>query len=192
MKRPAKIAALGRRLDAIYARLPAIACRGECAVGCSSIVLTDLEAQRLQAATHVKPRTVLLPAPVVDAHGNTRRQRCVYLDVRDRCRAYAVRPLICRVFGLVRMLSCPRGCVPDQWLMDTAFVALAREVAAIGDRPTLLMTTPQGLVDTGDGFHRLIPMRPVAEINADAERTRTLRALHGGRIQAAVTKGPGR
>src|SRR4051812_46284531 len=105
MKRAAKVAALGARLDALYARLPAIVCRGECAVTCGPIVLTEVEARRLQGATHLKPRTVFLPVAIVDAHGDRRHERCIYLDARDRCSAYAVRPFICRVFGLMRMLS---------------------------------------------------------------------------------------
>lgn len=189
MKAAAKLAALAERLDALYARLPAIACRGECAVACGSIVLTKLEGRRLQVATHIKPRTVFLPVAIVDAHGDRRHERCIYLDARDRCRAYAVRPFICRVFGLVRLLSCPRGCVPDAWLRETEFAAIAREVEALGGG-RVLQTTAHGLVDTGQHFSALHPQRPEADIDADAERTRSLRALHGGRIVFAGKTNP--
>lgn len=189
MKPAAKLAALGQQLEALYARLPAITCRGDCAVACGPIVLTDLEARRLQAATHIKPRTVFLPMAVVDAHGDRRHERCIYLDARDRCRAYAVRPFICRAFGLLRLLSCPRGCMPDVWLRDTDFAALAREIEALGGG-RVLRTTPQGLVDTGDRFSFLHPQRPEADIDEDAERTRSLRALHGGRIVFAGRRHP--
>src|SRR5439155_26671783 len=91
------------QLDALYAQLPTIACQGKCAIACSAIPLTDVEARRLQVVTHKKPRTVPGPA-------GGPRERCVYLTADERCSAYAVRPLICRAWGVVPLLSCMHGC----------------------------------------------------------------------------------
>jgi hypothetical protein len=161
------------KLDAAYAELPTIQCQGKCAVACGPIVLTDLEARRLQLATHVAPRVV---------HEN----RCVYLTQTERCRAYAVRPLICRVWGLVRMLSCMHGCLPDRWLKDEDFLRLAQTIERFaGGR--VLRTGPHGLEDHGESYGRFgRPTKSPAAIEATAERTRSLRALHGGRIILAV------
>jgi uncharacterized protein len=173
-------------LDALYATLPTIACTGRCAIACGPIVLTDLEARRLQLATHRKPRTI--PVTAVDAQGNTMRARCVYLTATDRCGAYAVRPLICRAWGLVKMLSCMHGCVPDRWLSSVELARIGQAIERIGGG-RVLRTVPEGLVADGERtWDMLDPRRSDAAIERDAERTRSLRALHGGRIVAAVDR----
>jgi Fe-S-cluster containining protein len=87
-------------LDAVYARLPTVACRGLCAVACGPIILTPAEATRMKAA-HPERRPL-----------RTEPVRCTYLTKRERCSVYAVRPLICRIFGVVQRMSCMHGCVP--------------------------------------------------------------------------------
>lgn len=161
------------QLDALYARLPSIQCRGLCAMACGPIPLTDLEARRLQQTTHQPPRTV---------HDT----RCVYLQ-NNRCSAYAVRPLICRAYGLLEALSCPHGCVPDRWLTEREFLQLAVAIEQLGGG-RVVRTDPEGLVTLGESFRalaariRLSGQRPDDAIAADAARTRGLRALHGGRV----------
>lgn len=176
-------------LDALYAQLPTIECKGGCAVACGPIPLTDVEARRLQLATHRKPKTIMLTPAVVDASGDTRHERCIYLTDQDRCSAYAVRPLVCRAFGLVKRMSCMRGCLPDRWLTDREFLQLAQAVEAVGGG-RLLMTHPDGLTRHPAGGFLGVDVhggRGDDQVNADAERTRGLRALHGGRIIAAVS-----
>ncbi len=168
------------KLDALYAQLPTIACRGQCQIACSAIVLSDLEARRLHVTTHVKPRTV----PGTGAP-ETPRERCVYLTDRGRCGAYAVRPLICRTWGLVRMLSCHHGCVPDRWLNDLEFVRLAQAIERIGGG-RVLRTSRGGLEHReGETFARIVATRSESQIEAHSERVRSLRALFGGRIMLA-------
>jgi Fe-S-cluster containining protein len=172
-------------LDALYAELPSIACTGRCAIACGPIVLTPLEARRLQVTTHRKPRT--LPMTAVDAAGNPMRQRCVYLH-DDRCTAYAVRPLICRAWGVVKQLSCMHGCVPDRWLTEVELVAVGQAIERLGG--LLVQTAVDGLTRSpGDTWFGLVPRRSLDAIAVDAERTRSLRALHGGRIVAVVDRG---
>lgn len=167
------------RLDALYAELPPIACKGRCGVSCQGgILLTEAEARRLQLATHRKPRTT-------DARG-----RCVYLSAEERCEAHAIRPLICRVWGVVKMLSCMHGCVPAAWLEDRAFLRLAVAVEEVGGR--ILRTHAGGLVQVpGDSFREMAarvaaaPPQDEARLARNADRTLHLRALHGGRIMVA-------
>jgi Fe-S-cluster containining protein len=171
-------------LDALYATLPTIACTGRCAIACGPIILTPLEARRLQVTTHRKPRT--LPVTAVDVAGNTLRQRCVYLH-EDRCTAYAVRPLICRAWGVVKQLSCMHGCVPDRWLTEVELVAVAQAIERVGG--LLVQTDVDGLTRSPvDTWFGLAPQRSLDAIAVDAERTRSLRALHGGRIVAVVDR----
>jgi Fe-S-cluster containining protein len=179
-----KLAALYARLDTLYAQLPPLTCLGRCSVACGPILLTEVEARRLLATTHQSPKTI--PMTGVDVHSNTRRERCVYLTPTDRCGAYAVRPLICRVWGAVKLLSCMHGCAPTRWLHETEFLALAREVEHVGGG-RLLRTGPDGLTHSPhDSFDRFGPVtRTLADIDAIAEHTRSQRALHGGRVVIA-------
>jgi Fe-S-cluster containining protein len=40
---------------------------------------------------------------------------CPYLE-EERCTVYEVRPLICRLWGLVESMPCPWGCKPERYL----------------------------------------------------------------------------
>jgi Fe-S-cluster containining protein len=176
-------------LDALYAELPTVACRGLCAISCGPVPLTDLEARRLQLASHVKPRTVLKMLADGGPHTERPRERCIYLEA-DRCAVYAVRPLLCRVWGVVKSLSCHHGCRPDRWLGDIEFVRIAQAIERLGGG-RLLRTGPDGLFHVpGETFRVLVPQRPEADIEADADRVRSLRALHGGRIISARMERP--
>lgn len=177
-------------LDAIYAQMPSILCTGKCAGACGAIPLTDLEARRLQLAGHQKART--LPMAATDQDGAA-QQRCIYLTPTNRCSVYAARPLICRAYGLVRMLSCPFGCVPDRWLKDLDFLHLAHAIERIGGG-RVLRTGPDGLShEPGESYTRIEAERALGpprfspeQMERNSERTRGLRALHGGRILIAV------
>lgn len=170
-----KLAALVAQLEALYAQVPPVACIGKCAKACRSIPLVAVEARRLQAATHVKPRTV----------GD---DRCVYLTPAGRCSAYAVRPFICRAYGLVSSLTCPFGCTPATWLDSDHFLRLAQAIERLGGR--LLRTTDAGVEEFGDSFLRIENVKTRTEMLDDDARLRGLRALHGGYILAATKNHP--
>jgi Fe-S-cluster containining protein len=168
------------QLEAIYARLPDVQCKGLCGHEvCGPILMTRLEADRMRRAVHEQPRT-------------TSNMTCGYLSDRGRCRVYHIRPLICRVFGLVKRMSCMHGCVPDRWLTDEEFVALAKEVERIGG--ALAISTPDGPLETGQSFLdlRIDPDDMPPELTDRlAELTRGLRALYHGRIVGVTPKGGG-
>jgi len=166
-------------LERLYAQVPRVACTGGCAGACGPIPMSTLEAKRLRVVSHVKPR-------VVDD-----KLTCGYLSPNGRCTVYAIRPLICRIYGALEMLSCPRGCVPERWLTPQESLALNQAVERIGG--------PMGIT-TRDGFEvtpeyswcaRLddaaaVFPRTAAQIAETSAETRSLRALHGGRIQIAI------
>jgi hypothetical protein len=169
-------------LEAIYAQVPAVACQRRCGVSCGPMILTDLEARRLQVMTHTKPRTLPLVTNEADL-------RCIYLapDQR-RCTVHAIRPLICRVWGVLKRLSCPFGCVPDRWLSDVEFVQLAQAVEQIGGG-RVLRTSPEGLGHLpGEAFAQIDVSAALPGHEAEAERVRNLRALFGGRILNAIER----
>lgn len=60
---------------------------------------------------------------------------CSMLDGQRRCRAYAVRPTICRMWGLTERMRCPYGCVPERWLTDAEAFRFIARADSIGGAP---------------------------------------------------------
>lgn len=86
-------------LEAVYAEIPDVGCKGLCRPWCSGVVhATSRERQRVAAVGQ--------PLPVVDAGP------CPNLTDEGGCGVYDVRPLICRLWGAVENMPCPHGCTP--------------------------------------------------------------------------------
>ena len=103
---------------AIYARVPAIDCQRRCARHCGPIVATEVEWSRMEAATGGR------------AWGED--TVCPHLDrASGLCRAHALRPLICRLWGVVETMPCPYGCQPERWLSEEEATALVEELIAL-------------------------------------------------------------
>ena len=119
-RRPADVAAA---LDALYAELPRIECRGSCHDSCGPVGMLRAERRRVAAAGFdVTPTTAL-----------TNNRVCVALTVLKRCAVYPIRPMICRLWGLTRAMTCTYGCVPDGGHLTEVqayeFLALAADIA---------------------------------------------------------------
>jgi Fe-S-cluster containining protein len=161
------------KLEALYARLPTVACKGLCSVAChSSIPLTVLEATRIRKAGRTLPMA---------QHG-----QCRYLTRGQRCGVYDVRPLICRVWGVLKRMSCMHGCIPDRWLSDYEFLDIAQAIERLAG--PLVETTATGQLQMSDQKSLLLidPTVPPDMADHYADVTRNLRALHGGRIQSVM------
>ncbi len=113
-----------REIDAIYASLPTIECRGECWDSCGSIAMTSVEQRRI-ATRHGR----ILPLQA------SFDGLCPALTMLGRCSVYADRPLVCRLFGLVPSMRCNFGCVPDGGLMTErdGYLTIARVAELSGD-----------------------------------------------------------
>jgi hypothetical protein len=159
------------KLEALYATIPRVACRGRCAIARGAVPMTTLEAARARRADPGRR----LPMIREDA-------RCIYLTARERCSVYAVRPLVCRVWGAVQRMSCMHGCVPDRWLTDRESLALMQAVERVGGAMVLPTLGPLAPHDSFLDFRPESQWLPDAVIEQMAARTRGLRALHGGRI----------
>jgi hypothetical protein len=108
----------------LYARLPSIDCQRHCSSACGPIVATEVEWERMQSVTGG------------GAWGDD--AVCPHLD-RDarRCREHPLRPLICRLWGVVETMPCPWGCAPERWLTaEEADVLVAEAIALADDRLT--------------------------------------------------------
>jgi Fe-S-cluster containining protein len=159
------------KLEALYARLPKVQCRGLCYVACGPVPMTRLEANRMRKADSGHRLPMIREEATLT---------CVYLSQNKRCTVYDVRPLMCRVWGVVKSLSCMHGCIPDRWLSPGEFLRIAKELERIGGE--LVVSTTEGLKSYEDSFSRLEQTISDEEIEEYAEKTRSLRALHGGRI----------
>lgn len=102
-----------RDLDALYAELPTIECQGYCASSCGPIQMTEPEWKRIRLRLGFTPQAISTTCPML---------------VRDRCSVYPLRPLICRLWGIVERMPCPWGCEPEPRHLTTreSYLLLAR------------------------------------------------------------------
>ncbi|WP_329271761.1 YkgJ family cysteine cluster protein [Streptomyces sp. NBC_01451] len=103
-------------LDALYESLPRLECQRKCGSACGPVPLSPLERNRIRASgvRWVDGRVITLS--VGQRVGTT----CTALDQEKmQCRAYEVRPMVCRIWGLVEELACPWGCMPEGGYLDT-------------------------------------------------------------------------
>ena len=112
-------------LEAIYRDLPTIACQGLCADSCGPIPLQDAEAARIE-------KRLRGPIPPY-------RMRCPLLTLDGRCSVYGIRPLICRMWGVVESMPCVYGCKPDpRYLTNEEGYAILERAQAAGGRTVYL------------------------------------------------------
>lgn len=109
-------------LEALYAELPTIDCKGACWTSCGPIRMTGLEHRRVEEAGVAIPE------------GTAASGLCPALTMLRRCAVYDSRPTICRLFGLTRNLRCSHGCMPSTGRLLTDeegydFLARAHEIA---------------------------------------------------------------
>lgn len=97
------------RLDAIYAILPKMECKGLCQECCGPILMTRLEWKRIKSANKGKPTPI------------KKDLRCPLLK-DGRCSVYGVRPLICRLWG----------CKPERMLTDEEVADIFKAIEEAG------------------------------------------------------------
>jgi hypothetical protein len=113
-------------LESVYATIPPMPCKAGCGKCCGPVMATELEAQRVEAAIVGLPRSSdALDCPAMDPQTKA-------------CRAYAVRPMLCRLYGHVPNMTCPEGCRPAKQMRDTEARGLLTLVERIGGRARLL------------------------------------------------------
>lgn len=92
-----------RQLEEMYAGLPSLECMGLCEQSCGEHV----------DASQVERRRLLRAG--VDLDAVTEDGSCPALSRVfgvGRCSVHAIRPMICRLWGLSDAMPCPHGCVP--------------------------------------------------------------------------------
>lgn len=118
----------------LYAKIPRVNCTGRCGRNrndtcCGPIGCSVIEAQLLEQFDGIRcdweyhsPGNVIMNLPA------EQRMVCPHLGVDGRCIAYDVRPLICRLFGVVEDLRCPWGCKPERLMTKSEVAKLWIEI----------------------------------------------------------------
>jgi len=120
-------------LQEIYGQVPAIPdCTGQCWTSCGPIDMSDRERQRIRQAGYK-----IMPAEQARAQVDT--YWCEALTSGRRCAVYEMRPLICRLWGVMESLPCPYGCRPEGGFMADieGYRLIAAAWRAGGGRPDL-------------------------------------------------------
>ena len=105
------------RFDELYQWLPPMECQRLCQESCGPILMSKVEWERICTRLGFTP------------NGN-RALTCPMLK-GGQCTVYDIRPLICRLWGLVKKMACPNGCIPSRWLSDAEarlFLTLADQI----------------------------------------------------------------
>jgi Fe-S-cluster containining protein len=140
----------------LYAQLPSIDCQGLCWRSCSIIDMTWRENQR------IREHGVKIPKPTLEiltiAAMSDRTPLCPALTGDKRCAVYDVRPLICRLYGVVESMPCEHGCQPSPgYLTDAQTHELFTEAMIIGGHEVIgTMTAEQAravAAETVRDFH---------------------------------------
>lgn len=137
-------------MDALYGQLPKIDCQGYCHDSCGPIEMSVRERQRIESEH----------GPITCDHLGP---NCSMLDGERRCRAYATRPMICRLWGLMEAMPCHFGCRPEGGLLSNSRAAF---FIAEADRI--------GGVPSGRAEHLVEQLERQRELLGDAELKATL------------------
>jgi Fe-S-cluster containining protein len=115
-------------LDEMYDRVPVIDCIGVCRHTCTVIEMSQREHQR------IAERGVQLaqPAHRVDFAEPT---PCPALGAFGQCTVHDIRPMVCRIWGVVEDLSCPHGCTPAEYLTHAEAMELMAASYEVGGPP---------------------------------------------------------
>jgi hypothetical protein len=164
------------QLDALYAELPKLDCKGKCWHSCGPVLMAPGERARILREGGVKIPTYpperhgqLMTCPAVKSH---------------RCTVHTVRPLMCRLWGIADWMRCPDGCKPEGGWMSreeaTRFFLRAYLIAGWPVEQPEDRMTPKQITDQLRRLEAKFKIKPPERIdpgpaNADGERVSVLR-----------------
>ena len=92
-------------LDAVYAQIPDVGCKGLCKASCGPIEMSYRERSRIRENTGI---TIPPAAQLIKSGSLT----CPALTDEGQCGAYRYRPYVCRAWGASEEMPCRWGCRP--------------------------------------------------------------------------------
>lgn len=114
-------------IQAVYDRVPEVACKGLCQSACGPIGCSGAEATALQDNG--------IALPTITDHPTNGPLTCSHLNADGRCGIYDQRPLICRLYATVRFMVCPHGCRPKRFLSDPEARGMMHDLDALSSAP---------------------------------------------------------
>jgi hypothetical protein len=117
-------------LAKLYAQVPAIDCQGRCWTSCGAVDMSARERHRIAKAGH--PIT-----PFIEAMESEENFWCDALK-DGRCVIYQLRPMLCRLWGVVETMPCVYGCVPERMLTKEEGDLLLLQSFRVGGAPLVL------------------------------------------------------
>lgn len=155
-------------LAGLYARVPAVACKGLCHWTCTPIEMSNRERRKIRDVhgvdiPEVPPGTHVRNMEPVD---------CPALTPLKRCGVYEDRPMVCRLWGASESMPCPHGCepVPGSVLLPVVEArVLADEAMHVGGYPPMFLGWPQ---PSGEQTRRNLAEHPemLLQVQLAAER----------------------
>jgi hypothetical protein len=125
---PAAEERIAQQLDALYAGLPKLDCKGKCWKCCGPVLMSPGERDRVR-------REYGAELPTVDEMRRDHRTMCPALK-SHRCTVYTARPLVCRLWGIEETMRCPYGCVPEGgWMTEQEATGFWTRAYAIAGWP---------------------------------------------------------
>jgi Fe-S-cluster containining protein len=135
----------GEKLQAIYAELPKIDCKRKCQGACGPLLIPRVENVQIEKAGAIFDLSSIKDVELSEKWAWMDRTKlvatrpipgsldCSMLYPSGKCRVYAIRPLVCRVWGMIDEpeMRCPFGCVPDRWLTGKEVRSLFERVLGI-------------------------------------------------------------
>lgn len=134
---------MGDTIDSIYALIPSPNCKGLCQESCGPIMMSAAEERRLQQRHSFVPGAAFIKK--LQQNGQEGCDEvdftCDGLDQETgKCRVYADRPAVCRLWGVIREMRCSYGCRPAKWLTS----AKGHKILASLDRVPMDAPNEQG------------------------------------------------
>ena len=101
-------------IESLYANLPKIHCKGLCHASCGPIPMSaaeDIKISELYPHLDMGTESLL-------ARARNGEFKCSALTKDNRCSIYKDRPLVCRLYGVVKKMACPYGCKPSRFMPE--------------------------------------------------------------------------
>ena len=130
-------------LEAIYAEVPKLDCRRKCQGSCGPLLVPKIEMNRIHATGAFVPLGSLEQVTLNSMWSWMGKEKLAAMHpdenftcrllypISGKCRVYEVRPLICRIWGTMKRMSCPYGCIPSRWLTEAEVHRLFERVLAL-------------------------------------------------------------
>lgn len=123
-------------LEALYAQLPSLDCRGLCWHSCGPVDMSVTERER------IADLGVTIPGYTAEAAERYRQtgkvDACPALGPFKTCGVHPARPMICRLWGMTETMRCPYGCQPSRVLTEAEgyeFLERSREIGGSEESP---------------------------------------------------------